>query len=248
MHIRRLADRLRQQDWLTLSLELAIVVIGILLAFQLDRAYQYSQNRELEQSYLLRLSEDLRRDSVEIESTIQRTLRRQQQVALLDALVGRPASAASDPEGFVNALEKVTWRSVATISTGTFDELQATGRWIQIQNVSLRNALGEYYSFIEEQRRLGFGEDDQDRFREETLGILTGSHLSAVEDPDNFSLEIGQSDAVRMAEDFASRKAAHVWLGRLAKYQVLMHRLSEDQLTRNSRLLVQIDSMTAAFR
>lgn len=240
---RRLAEKLQGENWLRLALELVLIVVGILLAFQLDRAYQTSQDRDLEQRYLLRLSQDLRRDSAEIVRNIDRTEVRLGQLALLEASREDPAVAAADPYAYARALEQVTWRSVSTISTSTFDELQTTGRSVLLRSETLRRDLADYYAFIEEQRRLGLGEDDQDRFRLETLGLLSGSHLSSIEDPDRHPFEMSPREATRVAQEFASRTNAHVWLGRLAKYQVLMQRLSRDFQARNTDLLMQVDSL-----
>lgn len=243
MFVRRLAGRLRAEDWIGLGLELTLVVVGILLAFQLDRAYQASQDRELEQRYLIRLREDLRRDSAEIADNTFRTTVRLGQVALLQAAITDPAVAANDPHAFAEALEQVTWRSVPTITSGTFDELRSTGRSILLRSEGLRRDLSTYYGFIEEQQRLGLGEDDQDRFRLETLGLLSGDHLSSIEDPESFPFEMPTNEATRIAEAFRSRLDAHRWLGRLSKYQVLMRRLSGDFQSRNRQLLSQIDSL-----
>jgi len=234
--------------WINLAAELALVVVGILLAFQLDRAYQASQDRQLEQRYLRRLAEDLRRDSASIAANIERTGTRMGQVGLLQASLRDPTVAAADPPAFALALEQVTWRSVASISTGTFDELQSTGRSILLRSEALRGELARYYSFIEEQRRLGLGEDDQDRFRIATLGLLSGSQLSAIEEPGRYPLEVSAAEATAIARAFGSRRDAYLWLGRLVKYQVLMQRISRDFHTRNQRLLAQVDSLITGDR
>ncbi len=243
MFLRRLAGKLRAENWIGLGLELTLVVAGILLAFQLDRAYQVSQDRELEQRYLIRLGEDLRHDSDEIAINNSRTTVRLGQIELLHAAIRDPAIAATDPLGFAEALEQVTWRSVPTITSGTFDELRSTGRSVLLRSEGLRRDLATYYGFIDEQQRLGLGEDDQDRFRLETLGLLSGDHLSSIEDPESFPFEMPPNEAIRIAEAFRSRSGAHRWLGRLAKYQVLMGRLGRDFQSRNRQLLSQIDSL-----
>lgn len=248
MLLRRLANTLRAENWLGLGLELVLVVAGILLAFQLDRAYQASQDRELEQRYLTRLAEDLRLDSAEIARNTARTSDRLGQLALLDSVLQDPTIAANDPHAFARALEQVTWRSVPTIALGTFSELQSTGRSVLLRSERLRRDLANYYAFIEEQRRLGLGEDDQDRFRVETLGLLSAAHLSAIEDPASFRFHMEPGEAVQVGEAFASRHDAHPWLDRLAKYQVLMGRLSRDFQARNSNLLMQLDSLIAGPR
>jgi hypothetical protein len=243
MLLRRIASGLRDRDWPTLALELGLVVVGILLAFQLDRAYQGVQDRSLERGYLERLANDLRRDSAEIAATIARTEVRLRQVALLDSARVDPDVAGADPRGFVEALEQVTWRSIATISTGTFDELRSTGRSVLLQSESLRTGLADYYGFLEEQRRLALGEDDQDRFRVETVGLLPGRVLSSIEDPGRHAFDLSAAETIEIARDFGARTGAHSWLGRLAKYQVLVERVTREFQLRNQALLTQVDSL-----
>lgn len=243
MLLRRLADKLRTGNWLAFGVELTLVVAGILLAFQLDRAYQASQDRDLEQRYLVRLGEDLRLDSGEIAANVARTGARLEQLALLESVIGDPSVAASDPHAFALALEQVTWRSVPAITSGTIDELQSTGRSVLLRSEQLRRDLANYYGSIEEQRRLGFREDDQDRFRLETLGLLSGDDLSSIEDSGSFAFDMAPNEAAQIADAFGARTGAHLWLGRLAKYQVLMRRLSRDLQASNRQLLDHIDSL-----
>lgn len=246
MVLRRMAESVRTESWTTLTLELVLLVIGILLAFQLDRAYQAVQDRALERRYLERLYGDLERDVAEVDRVVELTTERSDQVTLLLAAVEDPGVAADRPVEFVLALEKVTWRSVPSITTNTYDELRNTGRSTLLRSESLRNALADYYGrVLEEQRRLGFGEDDQARFRLETLGLLSGEQLSAIEDEERFPLEVSPGEARRIAERFAARTGAHPWLARLTKYQVLMRRLALAYDTRARALMVTIDQELA---
>ena len=148
----------------------------------------------------------------------------------------------------MHAIEQITWRSVSTITTYTYDELLSIGRMALLRSEELRTGLAEYYAFIEEQKRLGLGEDDQDRFRLETLGLLSGRHLSAIEDSTNYALDVSPEQAVEIAEEFASRTAAHPWLSRLTKYQVLMQRVALDFDARAEILLIEIDRELARNR
>ena len=74
-----------------------------------------------------------------------------------------------------------------------------------------------------------------------TVGLLSGDQLSAIEDPDRFDLHVAPGDAVRIARAFAGREAAHLWLGRLEKYQVLMARLARGSRERAREILREID-------
>lgn len=245
MLVRRIVEKVRAENWLTLFLELGLVVIGILLAFQLDRAYQAYQDRQLEQRYLQRLHADLQGDVDEIDVNIRRTQTRLEQVELLRTVLRNPEAAAADPEAFAHALEQVTWRSVPNITTGTYEELESTGRTVLLRSEKLRSGLADYYGLIAGQQRLGLGEDDQDRFRVATLGLLSSADLSAIEDPERYPFDMSPERARQVAIGFAARTAAHPWLSRLTKYQVLMRRLAEEFRERATGLLEQIDAQLA---
>ena len=248
MLFRRLSQKIREENWLALSLELTMVIVGILLAFQVDRFYEGWQERQLEDRYLERLATDLERDTAEITRVVARTEERLSQVQLLANAIDDPRIAGDSPSDFVQAIEQVTWRSVPTITTYTYDELLSTGRMALLRSERLRNGLAEYYAFIVDQRRLGLGEDDQDRFRLETLGLLSGEHLSAIEDASSYDLDVSPEEAVEIAEGLASRRTAHPWLSRLMKYQVLMRRLAREFDTRARVLITEIDEQLTGDR
>jgi hypothetical protein len=241
MRMRGPLARIKAEDWLGLGLELVVVIVGIALAFQVDRAYQASQDRQLEFRYLERLHADLVRDTAELSAVVRRTGSRIEQVDLLDAASKDPTVAAVRPAEFVRAMEQVTWRSVPVIHANTYRELESTGRMILLRSEALRDGLADYYSFIDEQRRLGLGEDDQDRYRLETLGLLSAPRLAGIEDPERYPGEATPAEAERIAVEYAGRPDAHVWLPRLTKYQVLMRRLAEEFRVRAEALLFEID-------
>jgi len=241
MLVRSISQGLREENWLALFLELTIVIVGILLAFQVDRVYEGWKDRQLEGRYLERLAADLARDTAEITTVVARTEKRLSQLQLLTDAIADPRVAGDRPSDFVLTIEQVTWRSVPTITTHTYDELLSTGRMALVRSEGLRSGLAEYYAFLADQMRLGLGENDQDRFREETLGLLSGEHLSAIEDPSTYPLDVSPGEAMKIAEGLASRRTAHPWLGRLMKYQVLMRRLALDLDARARVLLAEVD-------
>ena len=62
MLIRRIIDRIRQQDWSALLSELIIVVVGIFIAIQVDAWWKHQDDLRQEQIYIERLTEDVGRD------------------------------------------------------------------------------------------------------------------------------------------------------------------------------------------
>ena len=117
-----------------------------------------------------------------------------------------------------------------------------------LRSDDLRKGLAEYYGFLADQRRLGLGEDDQDRFRLETLGLLSGQHLSAIEDASSYTLDVSPDEAVEIAERLASRRSAHPWLSRLTKYQVLMRRLALEFDARARVLIAEVEEQLPGGR
>lgn len=248
MLFRRISQRIRGEKWLALSLELIVVIVGILLAVQVDRFYAGWQDSRLEDRYLERLAIDLQSDTAEITRVVAGIEQRLSQIQLLADVIVDPGTARDQPSDFVYAIEQVTWRSVPTITTYTYDELLSTGRMTLLRSERLRNGLAEYYASIEHQRRLGLGENDQEQFVLETLGLLSGEHLSAIEDASSYDLDVSAEEAVEIAKRFASRRTAHPWLSRLMKYQVLMRRLAREFDTRARVLITEIDNQLAGDR
>ena len=108
--------------------------------------------------------------------------------------------------------------------------------------------MAEYYSGIDGQRRLGLSQVDQDRFRVETVGLLSGEHLSAIEDNSRYDLDVSPDQAVEIAEELAGRAAAHPWLSRLMQYHVSMRRLAPDSDARARVLLTEIEQQSSGDR
>lgn len=59
MILRRLADALREQNWLTVVLEVFVVVVGILIGLQVDDWNERRKDRADERAFVARLHDDL---------------------------------------------------------------------------------------------------------------------------------------------------------------------------------------------
>ena len=66
----RIAQRLRAHDWVAAAIEVAIVVLGIFLGFQLTQWNETRQNREREHSLMRNVARDLRADVKDMDETI----------------------------------------------------------------------------------------------------------------------------------------------------------------------------------
>jgi len=72
MILRRLAGHLRHDNWFTVILELVVVVVGLFLAFQLDRWYESQRSKSDLQTHLVSLTEDFTENETRLTSAISR--------------------------------------------------------------------------------------------------------------------------------------------------------------------------------
>jgi len=70
MTFRRLAGYLRHDNWFTVILELVVVVVGLFLAFQLDRWYESQRSKSDLQAHLVSLTEDFADNEARLDSAI----------------------------------------------------------------------------------------------------------------------------------------------------------------------------------
>ena len=238
--IKKIIQKIQTRNWTALLLDLLVVVIGILIAFQVDRAYESYQSRQAEQAYLLRLMADLDNDIKEYNVVIERTDKRLKQIDFLNKVISNPDAVREDITGFVRAMERITWRNFPIINGYTYNEMLSSGSMMLLRSEELRKKLSMYYASVEDTERLSFGENDQDQFRDETLGILDEDMLKFVENEDKYPLTVSADDALAMAVDFSGRTRAHLWLRRLAKYQVLMAERAESYTSQAQNLKDEI--------
>ena len=143
----RLADAVRRQDWFTVLVEIAVVVLGVVIGFQVNAWGQARADRAAEQQALRQLRADL----VETERAAERLAAR---MVPFERAPRRLAQAhylpAPPPRDSV-----IAWASVAPVYfpirpvLATAEALVATGDLALVQDDSLRIAIAAY---LEESR------------------------------------------------------------------------------------------------
>jgi len=128
--------------------ELAIVIVGVLLAIAADRWNTGRQDRAAEEAYLVELEADLRSDTAALSEEIARAQRREAAARLMLSVVLEGAPIA-DPVEFVSSVVNASTYGEPVQSRETFDDLVQTGRLGLITDPNLRRELAEYYHFIE---------------------------------------------------------------------------------------------------
>lgn len=153
LHARRIVERLRAQDWLSVTLELAIVIIGIFIAIQVDRWWADRDRQDREHQYVLRLIEDIERDSLALSQSIELAELRREFAELLIDTAEDPAAALDRPVEFMVAVSQAAFTETPALNSDTMEELRSTGNLGLLRDDALKAALFDYYRYDEASRQ-----------------------------------------------------------------------------------------------
>ena len=145
MILRRLADAIRRQDWVTVSIEFVIVVLGIFVGLQVDGWNQARNEQSLEKEYLDRLLADTQwniDNFRELESVYE------SKSAFIISLLGAPAIDLyrAAPKEFFREFGYSNYIALPAVKAATFSELESSGRLSLLRDVALRDELASFYS------------------------------------------------------------------------------------------------------
>ena len=144
----RLADAVRRQDWFTVLVEIAVVVLGVVIGFQVTAWGQARSDRAKEQTYLRQLAADLRqtqREVARVDSVLAPS-----EVAMSRLFRAFYASQLPPTDSVIAWVERSYLVSVVLPVTGTAEALVATGDLGLIRDDSLRSAITTYLQTAEQ--------------------------------------------------------------------------------------------------
>ncbi len=148
MILRRLVTALRKQSWLTLVLELVVVMVGIFLGLQVDSWNDARKDRVLEQQYLASLKADFQADIEELDGAIALAESRAQLGRLLISSIDK-GRVEGDPNEFIWAVYSSFLLNYPSYTRATINDLLSTGNLQLLQDANLKAAVAEYYTDIE---------------------------------------------------------------------------------------------------
>ena len=151
--LKKIASSVRQHDWFTVGVEVLVVMLGLLLAFQLDRWRESIAERRQEQAYINRLIADVESDIPRIENAIALQSLRLELVDLLMDVAVNPVVATKEPVVFLGAVKQAAFTYTPVLTTHTFENLRSTGDLRLILDESVKNVMFDYYGFDESQRQ-----------------------------------------------------------------------------------------------
>ena len=139
-----------RDGWRRAGFELAIVFLGVLVALLVDGRNERRMERDLEQQYLARLSQDVARDTAEFGAMILTLEAKSASLRWLQAItpgdLGSKASTGELARQLVRAHSAgfgvLSWKST------TFEDLRSTGNLSLVRDPRLRAQIVSYYEAL----------------------------------------------------------------------------------------------------
>lgn len=123
--------------------EIVLVVIGILIALQLNNYNDYKKERKEEIRIIRSFSKDLTNDVFQLDAMIERESFVRNCIDSVFSILNSPEETGVSE--FLELSGKVLSFRSFVISNGTFEESVASGKIKYVQNDSLRQAIFDYY-------------------------------------------------------------------------------------------------------
>lgn len=186
MILRRITEHLRTQNWVAVGLDLAVVVLGVFLGFQVNEWKDARQSKAREFVAIERLHAEAAETIVYLRrfvSNFERlTIAQDSAVAALTTKNWPTESEESIETGIATL---VMYPAIAP-PRSTYDDLLNSGFFSDISYAAARSAISEYYADLK------FVESQLDFFRQESGQSLdfAGDGMAMVYDP-NAELRLG---------------------------------------------------------
>lgn len=142
--VRRFAAALREMRWSHVVIELALLVIGILIALAVDGWVDDRRDARIERQYLELLSRELDRDLKALDEVLDFE-EAQVAASVLAYRALRGGVAPEDREAVAVALRQLTVRRTLRLGRATYADLLSTGNLRLIRNVELRDRIVRLY-------------------------------------------------------------------------------------------------------
>ncbi|WP_458628412.1 DUF6090 family protein [Winogradskyella sp. PC D3.3] len=129
--------------------EIVLVVIGILIALQINTWNENRKNSQYEENYLQRILSDLNKDQTELEMHFNiDTLKLDAFTQIMRTL--RTNSIKSNQQAFLGALSNIQRTNWFEGNDVVFSEMKFSGKLALIASEELRESIQNYYKHVEE--------------------------------------------------------------------------------------------------
>lgn len=123
--------------------EILLVVVGILIALQIDNQSEFKKERKQEAALLTNLKNDIALDIKQLDENTKETMARLGKLDSLVQLLRHPENI--DKKSFVQESFEFVFDNYFQSNSGVFDEAVSSGRMSYIENETLRQNIFDYY-------------------------------------------------------------------------------------------------------
>ena len=149
MILRRFAAAIRNQDWFTVFVEFTLIVVGLLVALQIDNWNQLRKDRLDEGYYLNRILGDIDESIAENRKDIEFMRNKVESTLWVVEKLRFGHLKSDEEEAFKRRFVEIqNWKTGSFIDS-TIQELQSSGRMTIIQSRELREYLGKFELMLE---------------------------------------------------------------------------------------------------
>ncbi len=226
--------------------EVFLVVLGILIALQINTWNGERMDAQLEQHYIERLIHDMEQDIEEINVSKDLAELRLDFAELLIGCIEDPEIAGQRPVAFLAAVDQSAYTNSPTLNSDTFEQLRSTGN-LALLSDSLAAALYAYYRQDEIPRQY-VPLDHMIEFKHFELNtdVLTVDQAIWVQDnvglawPPTFDsvaeLKVDESVVIEAAKRLSANQELVAWLPRLRHIQNAYIRDNSSRIKRAEEL------------
>ena len=158
--------------------EIVLVVIGILIALQINNWNEQRKERIQEKIFLKRFEVELNTNLENILTAISLNKSRIHRAEFLLRTIDKPQLAVDSSSYFMKSIEHASYTNIPLISDNAFEELKSSGNLSLISNEVLRAALQIYYSWTSYEGQYNFLQQDiQLNYSHLKQGIFTTSQV-----------------------------------------------------------------------
>lgn len=151
--LKRFAQFVRNDDRFAVAIEVLVLIVGLVLAFQIDRWREDRADWLQEHAYVKRLIVDIEADIVTLNNAVRIASMRLGFANPLFDVVRDPAAAEEKPAQFLVAVKQSSYTYTPSLTSHTFEVLRSTGKIGLILNQDITDVLFDYYGFDEGQRQ-----------------------------------------------------------------------------------------------